>query len=475
MAAERYDGPMRMEHDSMGEIPVPANHLWGAQTQRSLTHFDIGWERFPLPFIYDYAHLKKAAALANGELGELTRPQVDVIARACDEIIAGEHDAEFPLAVWQTGSGTQTNMNLNEVIANRANQLAGGALGSNKPIHPNNHVNRSQSSNDSFPTVMHMSVYRQLQYQLLPALQTLRQQLADDARRFHQHIKIGRTHLMDAVPLTLGQEFSAFVAQLDSAAHHLQGRCRGLSELAIGATAVGTGLNAPEEFAERVVYHLQSQLNLPFTLASNSFAALAAHDALTGLHGGLQQLATTLMKIGNDIRLLGSGPRCGLGELQLPANEPGSSIMPGKVNPTQCEAMTMVACQVLGNAQTVMLAASHGQLQLNVFKPVLLYNSLQSLRLLSDVMQSFSRHCAAGLSVNAERLAHYTRQSLMLVTALSPHLGYDQAAQIAHHAHQQGISLKDAALALDVCSAEEYDQWVDIKAMVPGADEELPL
>ena len=456
----------RHERDSLGEVAIAADALWGPQTQRSLEHFRIGDRRFPLTFIHDFALVKKAAARTNRALGALSAERSRLIEQACDEIIAGRHDDQFPLVVWQTGSGTQTNMNLNEVIANRANELAGGRRGEPGPVHPNDHVNRSQSSNDVFPTVMHLSAYRQLQTGLLPELAALGNALAAKSAEFATLVKIGRTHLMDATPVTLGQEFGGYAAQLRYAQQSLASAQPALGAIALGGSAVGTGLNTPPGWAEAVAAELSRLSGLPFTSAPDKFAALAGHEALVDLHGRLRVLAAALFKIASDIRLLGSGPRCGLGELRLPANEPGSSIMPGKVNPTQAEALTMVAVQVMGNDAAVGFAGSQGHLELNVFKPLILHNVLESCALLTDAMASFRRHCVTGLQAEPAQLARHLQRSLMLVTALNPLIGYDCAAKIAGKAFAEGISLREAALALGYLDAETFDRLVDPALML---------
>ncbi|MFN3781349.1 MAG: class II fumarate hydratase, partial [Candidatus Kapaibacteriota bacterium] len=429
----------RIERDSMGEIEVPANVYWGAQTQRSLIHFRIGEERMPRAIIRAFGILKKSCALVNQELGLLPKEKADLIVKACDEVISGKLDDQFPLSVWQTGSGTQTNMNVNEVISNRAIELAGGELGSKKPIHPNDDVNKSQSSNDTFPTAMHIAAAEVLNNQLLPAVANLRNTLKQKSEEYKDLIKIGRTHLMDAVPLTLGQEFSGYVQQLDNAIERIHLVLPGLYELAIGGTAVGTGLNTHPEFAERVAKKVAELTGLPFVSAPNKFEALASHDAIVFAHGALKTLAASLMKIANDIRWLASGPRCGLREITIPENEPGSSIMPGKVNPTQSEAMTMVCVQVFGNDAAINFAGASGNFELNVFKPVIIYNFLQSARLLTDTCTMFNEHCAVGIQPVKERLEFYVNNSLMLVTALNPYIGYDNAAKIAKYAYQNNI------------------------------------
>src|SRR5262245_2711917 len=459
----------RTETDSMGPVEVPADRYYGAQTARSLVHFAIGDDRMPLPLVRAFGVLKKAAALANRELGQLSPEIADLIVRAADEVIAGKLDEHFPLRVWQTGSGTQTNMNANEVIANRANDLAGAPLGKKSPVHPNDHVNRSQSSNDTFPAAMHIAAVGEIEGRLLPAVRGLRDALAAKATALADVVKIGRTHLMDAVPLTLGQEFSGYVAQIDFAIAAIRGTLSGLHELALGGTAVGTGLNAPPYFAEAASKKIADLTGLPFKPAANFFAALAAHDALVMTSGALRTLACALMKVANDIRWMGSGPRCGLGELRLPENEPGSSIMPGKVNPTQCEAMTMVCCQVFGNDTAVGIAGSQGNFELNVFKPVIIHNVLRSTRLLADACRSFTDHCVVGIEPDRDRIARYVRDSLMLVTALNPHIGYDKAAKVAQKAHAEGTSLREACIALGFLSGDEFDRLVRPEAMLGKA------
>jgi len=450
----------RIERDSLGEVEVPADKYYGAQTARSLANFAIGGEVMPPEIIAAFAIVKKAAALANFELGLLDAERRDLIVAAADEIMAGKLAGNFPLVVWQTGSGTQTNMNLNEVIANRAIEMAGGEMGSKSPVHPNDHVNLSQSSNDTFPTAMHIAAVRAIEEDLIPKVGTLRQTLEAKAKAFADIVKIGRTHLMDATPLTLGQEISGWAAQLGYAEDAIGATMPQLTELALGGTAVGTGLNTHPDFAARVARIISELAGHPFTSAPNKFALMAAHDAFVGTSGALKQLAAAAMKIANDVRWLASGPRSGLGELTIPTNEPGSSIMPGKVNPTQAEALTMVAVQVMGNDAAIGFAASQGNFELNVFKPVIAYNLMQSIRLLGDAAQSFERHCAAGIEPNRERIAQHLSNSLMLVTALNPHIGYDKAAKIAKHAHQTGTSLRDAAIALGILSGEEFDKMV---------------
>ena len=452
----------RIEHDTMGEVKVPADKLWGAQTQRSHENFRIGGETIPLPVIRAFAYLKKAAAQANRELDNLDGPRADAICAACDEILAGKWDDQFPLVVWQTGSGTQTNMNLNEVIARRAQQI----LGDDTPVHPNDHVNRSQSSNDTFPTAMHLAAVLEIEGQLLPALDELAATFADLSERYADVIKTGRTHLQDATPLTLGQEISGWQAMLTSCREMLVASLPGLRQLALGGTAVGTGLNALPGFAEKAAERLTALTGTEFVTAPNKFHALTSKDALVFAHGAMKALAADLMKIANDVRWLASGPRCGIGELTLPENEPGSSIMPGKVNPTQCEAVTMVAVQVIANDTAVAMAASQGNFQLNVFMPVCIYNFLQSVRLLADAMRSFNKNCAVGIAPNRERIAHNLEQSLMLVTALNPHIGYENAARIAKAAHTQGLTLRQAAIQSGLVTAEQFDAWVRPEDMI---------
>jgi fumarate hydratase, class II len=456
----------RIEKDTMGSIEVPADRYWGAQTQRSLENFRIGRERFPREMIHAFGILKKACALVNRDLGLLPDDRAQAIVRAADEVIAGHLDAHFPLSVWQTGSGTQTNMNANEVIANRAIELLGGQLGSQRPIHPNDDVNRSQSSNDTFPTAMHIAAVEEIDGRLLPTVGRLRDTLWAKAREFGDVVKIGRTHLQDAVPLTLGQEMSGWASQLDRALDQIQAARLGLYELALGGTAVGTGLNAPPGFGEVTAKTIAGLTGRPFVSAPNKFEALAAHDALVSTHGALRTLATALTKIANDVRWLASGPRCGIGELRIPENEPGSSIMPGKVNPTQCEALTMVCAQVMGNDVAVGIAGASGNLELNVFKPVIIHNVLTSVRLLADACESFDTHCARGIEPDRERIRFLVERSLMLVTALAPRLGYDRAAQIAKKAHAEGLTLKEAVLALGYLTAEEFDREVRPERMV---------
>ena len=459
----------RSETDSFGPIEVPADRYWGAQTQRSLENFRIGAERIPVPVIRALAIIKRAAAEVNQKLGLLDARRARAIVKAAQEVIDGAFDDHFPLVVWQTGSGTQSNMNVNEVIANRANELLGGKLGAKAPAHPNDHVNLSQSSNDSFPTAMHIAAAQVIAHDLLPALAHLEKALARKAKDFGKIVKIGRTHLQDATPLTLGQEFSGYAAQVSAGATRVRTAIKELYPLAQGGTAVGTGLNSKPRFARAFAKQVAKITGLPFTSAPNKFAALAAHDAYVAVHGALDALAAGLFKIANDIRLLGSGPRSGLGELILPENEPGSSIMPGKVNPTQAEALTMVCCQVFGNHTTITVAASQGHLELNVFKPVLAYDMLQSIRLLADAARSFTDNCVVGIRADEARIGELMRRSLMLVTALTPKIGYDNAAKIAKAAHANGTTLKEEAIRLGYVSADEFDRLVRPERMTrPG-------
>jgi fumarate hydratase class II len=455
----------RLETDSMGAIEVPEQHYWGAQTQRSIQYFPFG-QAMPLAVVHAFGQLKAACAEVNMAKGKLSPELTTLIVAAADEVAKGRLNAEFPLKVWQTGSGTQTNMNVNEVIANRAIEASGGVLGSKSPVHPNDHVNLSQSSNDTFPAALHIAVAIELECSLLPAVEALRAALAAKAEAFAPIIKIGRTHLQDAVPLSLGQEFGGYVAQLDLALETIRASLPQVLQLAIGGTAVGTGLNAPSGFGEAVAARLAERLGLPFSSAPNKFQALAGHEPLAAAHGALTVLAGSLLKIANDIRWLASGPRCGLGELVIPENEPGSSIMPGKVNPTQAESLTMVAVQVMGNNTTVQLAASQGNFELNVFKPVIAHNVLESIELLAGGCTSFREHCVDGLRANESRIATLLDQSLMLVTALTPAIGYDRACAIAKHAHNHQLSLREAALVLGEISAEEFDRWVQPAQMV---------
>jgi fumarate hydratase class II len=456
----------RTEKDTMGEVQVPADKYWGAQTQRSLENFKIGGQKMPVEIIRAFAVLKKAAALTNAELTDFPREKAEVIARVCDEIIAGDLDEHFPLVVWQTGSGTQTNMNVNEVIANRGIEILGGDVGSQTPLHPNDDVNKSQSSNDTFPTAMHIAAYTAMVEETLPQLQRLHDTFAAKSEAFRGVVKIGRTHLMDATPLTLGQELSGYAAQLKKGMEAVRGSLKHLCELALGGTAVGTGLNAPEGFAERVAEKIAELTGHPFVTADNKFEALSAHDAVVGASGALKRVAVSLMTIANNIRLLASGPRSGIGEILIPENEPGSSIMPGKVNPTQAEAMTMVCAQVIGNDVAVTVAGTHGHFQLNVFKPVMIYNLLMSATLIADACASFNDHLAVGIEPNYPRIKDQLDNSLMLVTALNPHIGYDKAAQIAKKAHAENTTLKEAAVKLGHLSEEEFDAMVVPERMV---------
>jgi fumarate hydratase, class II len=459
-------GATRTETDTFGPIAVPADRYWGAQTQRSVENFPIGSERMPLPLIHAFGIIKRAAAEVNRELGLLDERRASAIARVAAEVSEGKLDEHFPLVVWQTGSGTQTNMNVNEVIANRANELLDGQLGSKSPVHPNDHVNMSQSSNDCFPTAMHIAAVQQIERQLLPALAHLHAALDEKARAFAEVVKIGRTHLQDATPLTLGQEFSGYAAQVESGRDRVEQAVTWLYPLAQGGTAVGTGLNTHPKFAQLFAAKVAEIAKLPFVSAPNKFEALASHDAYAAVHGAINSVATGLFKIANDIRLLGSGPRSGIGELMLPENEPGSSIMPGKVNPTQCEAMTMVCCQVFGNQTAVTVAASQGHFELNVFKPVLAQALLQSVRLLSDAARSFTDRCVIDIKANEARIREQLERSLMLVTALAPKIGYDKAAKIAKQAHANGTTLREEALRSGLVSAEEFDRTIDPKKMV---------
>ncbi|MBN8559817.1 MAG: class II fumarate hydratase [Leptolyngbya sp. UWPOB_LEPTO1] len=456
----------RTETDSMGAIAVECDRYWGAQTQRSLTYFAIGQDKMPTELIRAFGILKKAAAIVNQDLGKLPAEKATLMIQAADEVIAGKLNDHFPLSVWQTGSGTQTNMNANEVISNRAIEIAGGELGSKTPIHPNDHVNMSQSSNDTFPTAMHIAAAEAIHQRLLPMIKKLRDALQSKSNEFEDIIKIGRTHLMDAVPLTLGQEFSGYVAQLDQAIARIEATLPGLYELAIGGTAVGTGINTHPEFAVRSASKIAELTGLPFVSAPNKFAALAAHDAIVFTSGAIKTLACALMKIANDLRWMGSGPRCGLGELVLPANEPGSSIMPGKVNPTQCEAMTMVCVQVMGNDSAIAIAASQGNFELNVFKPVLIHNLIHSIRILSDACSSFTDHMVVGIVPNRDRINHFLENSLMLVTALNPKIGYDNAAKVAYKAYKENSTLRQACIELGLLTGEEFDQFVRPEQMI---------
>ena len=456
----------RTERDTMGDIQVPAERLWGAQTERSLQNFNIGAEQMPLPLIYGLVRVKKASAQVNYRKNLLPQSIRDLIIQVCDEILAGQHDREFPLAVWQTGSGTQTNMNVNEVIANRAAVIATGGCERDRPVHPNDHVNLSQSSNDVFPSAMHVAAVFAMEDQLLPTLESLYQTLVQKAADFSGIVKIGRTHLQDATPLTLGQEVSGWAAMIESNQQQLREALQHLRFLAIGGTAVGTGLNAPAGFGEAVAAQLSRDTGKIFYSAVNKFHALTAHDQLVFASGAIKALAANMMKIANDVRWLASGPRCGLGELTIPANEPGSSIMPGKVNPTQAEAVTMVACQVFGNDAAIGFAASQGNFELNVFKPLIIYNFLQSVTLMADAIRSFDRNCAVGIQPVLERIEHNLHNSLMLVTALNPYIGYEKAAAIVRKAHADNLSLRQAALALGLLTGEEFDRYVQPNTMI---------
>ncbi len=459
----------RIEKDSIGEIQVPADKYWAAQTQRSMENFKIGGNLMPKEVIYSMAILKKAVAIANSELGVLPKEKSDLIGKVADEIVIGKLDDQFPLVVWQTGSGTQTNMNLNEVIANRAHVLNGGKLEDEKKfIHPNDDVNKSQSSNDTFPTAMHIAAYVYVAEQTIPKINILRNTIHAKAELFKDIVKIGRTHFMDATPLTLGQEFSGYVSQLDHSVRALNKALEAVAELGIGGTAVGTGLNTPKGFDVLTVKHIAAMTGHPFIPAENKFESLAAHDAMVELSGALKRTAVSLMKIANDIRMLSSGPRCGIGEITIPANEPGSSIMPGKVNPTQCEAMTMCCAQVIGNDVAVSVGGMSGHFELNVFKPVMLFNVLNSARLIGDSCISFNEHCALGIEPNLERIKMHLDNSLMLVTALNTHIGYDNAAKIAKTAYNEGTTLKEAALKLNLLTSEQFDEWVKPEDMVSG-------
>ncbi|MCZ8254016.1 MAG: class II fumarate hydratase [Hylemonella sp.] len=461
--------PTRTERDTFGPIAVPADRLWGAQTQRSLQFFAISTERMPPELVLALAQVKQAAARVNGTLGLLPADKARAIDQAAAEVLAGQHTGEFPLSVWQTGSGTQSNMNMNEVLANRASELLGGPRGSARKVHPNDEVNLGQSSNDVFPTAMHLAAAQAIAARLLPALERLRTTLAAKSLAFAPIVKIGRTHLQDATPLTLGDEFSGYVAQLDGAEAQIAATLQAVYPLALGGTAVGTGLNTHPEFGARVAAELARSTGLPFTSAPNKFAALAAHDGLVAAHGALKTLAVALMKIANDVRWLASGPRSGLGEIAIPENEPGSSIMPGKVNPTQCEALTMLCAQVMGNDVAVSVGGASGNFELNVFKPLIAHNLQQSIRLLAEGMDSFEQHCVRGIEAREERIRELLDRSLMLVTALAPHIGYDQAAAIAKHAHKEGSTLREAALALGHVSGADFDRWVRAEDMVrPG-------
>src|ERR1035437_6936534 len=458
---------VRIEKDTMGNVEVPADVYWGAQTQRSKDNFKIGDGFMPIEIIHAFAYLKKAAAITNFELGVLPKEKSDLISQVCDEILTGSLDNQFPLVVWQTGSGTQSNMSVNEVISNRAQVLAGGVLGEGKsPVHPNDDANKSQSSNDTFPTAMHIAAYKMLMEVTIPGIKHLRDALAVKSAAFMDIVKIGRTHMMDATPLTLGQEFSAYVSQLDHGLVAINNVLPHIAELALGGTAVGTGINTPKGYDVKVAENIAKLTGLPFVTAPNKFEALSTHDALVEASGALKRLAVSLMKIGNDIRLLGSGPRCGIGELSLPENEPGSSIMPGKVNPTQNEAITMVCAQVIGCDAAITMGGTHGHFQLNVFKPVIIYNFLMAARLIGDACVSFTDNCVVGILANDQNIKKNLENSLMLVTALNTHIGYENAAKIAKKAHKEGTSLRQAAIALDLVTDEQFTQWVDPRKMI---------
>ncbi|MFA7276111.1 MAG: class II fumarate hydratase [Pseudobdellovibrionaceae bacterium] len=470
-AAAKPNNPViRIETDSFGEIEVPASKYWGAQTQRSLGNFKIGGERMPAPLVRALGIIKRAAAQTNMELNVLDQKLGAAIIQAADEVMEGSLGDEFPLVVWQTGSGTQTNMNANEVISNRAIEILGGVMGSKKPVHPNDHVNMGQSSNDTFPTAMHIAAGEQVYHELVPALEYLHAALDAKAKEFAHIVKIGRTHLMDATPLTLGQEFSGYTKQIEFSIQRIKATYPRLMQLAQGGTAVGTGINSQKGFAEKFALNVAQITALPFVTAENKFEALAAHDAMVEVSGVLNTIATSLMKIANDIRLLGSGPRCGIGEIILPENEPGSSIMPGKVNPTQCEAMTMVCAQVMGNHVSVTIAGSNGHFELNVFKPVIIFNVLQSIRLLADASRSLTDNCIVGIKADERRINKLLNESLMLVTALNPHIGYDNAAKIAKKAHHEGTSLMEAGIALGLLTEEQFKKWIIPEDMVHPRD-----
>jgi len=456
----------RIEKDSLGEVKVPDDKFYGAQTERSLQNFRIGNEKMPIEVIYAFVFIKKAAAIVNAELGELPEEKSDLIASVCDEILSGKYDDQFPLSVWQTGSGTQTNMNVNEVIANIAIKKSGGTIGSKSPVHPNDDVNRSQSSNDTFPTAMHIAASIDIHRRLLPSLEELRNTLQGKVEEFEEIIKVGRTHLMDAVPMTLGQEFSGYVAQIDHGIDAVRHAVQGLTEVALGGTAVGTGLNSRPEFGEKAAAVISRLTGLTFISAENKFEALASNDAIVEMSGALKRVACSLMKIANDIRWLNSGPRCGIGEIRIPENEPGSSIMPGKVNPTQCEALTMVSVQVLGNDTAIGFAGSQGNFELNVFKPVMIYNLLRSVHLLADGGLSFSRNCVSGIEPNREKIDEYVENTLMLATRLNAEIGYDKASQIVRKAHDEGLTLKKAALDLNLLDERSFDEICDPKKMI---------
>jgi fumarate hydratase class II len=457
----------RIEKDTMGAVEVPADKYWGAQTQRSINNFKIGGQRMPIEVIRGFAVVKKAAAQTNAELGAMSSEKAELIATVCDEIVAGKLDDQFPLVVWQTGSGTQSNMNSNEVIANRGHVLQGGKLGEGtRPLHPNDDVNKSQSSNDTFPTAMHIAAYKVVVENTIPGVELLRDTLTRKAEAFRDIVKIGRTHWMDATPLTLGQEFSGYVSQLDHGLKAMKNTLPHLSELALGGTAVGTGINTPEGFAAVVAGKIAEITGLPFVTAENKFESLAAHDALVEASGALKTVAVSLMKIANDVRLLASGPRCGIGEVSIPSNEPGSSIMPGKVNPTQCEALTMVCAQVIGNDTAITVGGMNGHFELNVFKPVMIYNLLMSARLIGDACRSFNDNCAIGIEANLPAVKEHLENSLMLVTALNTHIGYENAAKIAKKAHSEGTTLRQAAIELGLVTDEQFTEWVDPTRMI---------
>jgi len=456
---------VRIETDSMGELEVPADRYYGCQTARSLLNFDIGNDKMPRPLIRGFGILKQSAAEVNNKLGELDDEISNLIQAAAQEVIDGSLDDHFPLRIWQTGSGTQTNMNGNEVIANRAIEMAGGVLGSKSPVHPNDHVNRAQSSNDTFPTAMHIAAAEEVQHRLLPSIKALKEALAEKSQQWNSIVKIGRTHLMDAVPLTLGQEASGWVAQLEKGITRIEIAWDELLDLALGGTAVGTGLNTHPDFAKMVASAIAERTNLPFRTAENKFAQLAAHDAVVSVSGSLNTLAASLMKIANDIRWLGGGPRCGHGELSLPANEPGSSIMPGKVNPTQAEALTMVCCQVMGNHTAITIGGSQGNFELNVYKPMMIHNLLHSVQLLTDSCRTFRTKCVEGLRANEDIISGHLENSLMLVTALNPHIGYDNAAKIAKNAHENNLTLRQSALQLEMLTNEQFDEWIKPEEM----------
>lgn len=456
----------RVEKDTLGEVKVPANHLWGAQTQRSLQNFKISGEKQPKAIIEALAIIKRSSALINHELGLLDEKKQQAIVQAADEVLSWKFPDEFPLVVWQTGSGTQSNMNMNEVLANRASQILGGTVGEKRLIHPNDDVNKSQSSNDVFPTAMHLAAATQIRKHLLPVIDQLHKTFSEKVVAFNHIVKIGRTHLQDATPLTLGQAFSAYVAQLEHSKKHIEDALAHLYELALGGTAVGTGLNAPKTYAQKVAKAIADYTQAPFVSSTNKFESLASVDGLVNAHGALKTLAASLLKIANDIRWLASGPRCGLGEISLPENEPGSSIMPGKVNPTQCEAITMLCAQVMGNDVAINVGGASGNFELNVYRPMIAHNFLQSVRLLADGINSFNEHCAIGITANQGRINELLNNSLMLVTALNPHIGYDKAAQIAKKAHREGLTLKESALALGFVNEQEFDNWVNPAKMI---------